>query len=301
MRNLFVLSMAALVLGACAGAQPKSKAFSVPNAFTQGVEGPACDAKGNLYAVSFDHDGSIGIVTPDGKASLFVDLPKGSTGNGIRFDAKGDMLIADYTGHNVLRVDMKAKKISVYAHEPRMNQPNDIAIARDGRLYASDPKWADNTGQLWRVDTDGKAKLLEDKMGTTNGVEVSPDEKILYVNEGVQRRVWAYDLKDGQISNKRLLIEFPDYGLDGMRCDTAGNLWIARYGKGTIVKLSPQGKVLSEQKLIGSKVTNIAFGGPDGRTAYVTLQDTGIETFRTDGEGREWGMWAVPHSTESLP
>ena len=57
-------------------------------------------------------------------------------------------------------------------------------------------------------------------MGTTNGIEVSPDETKLYVNESVQKNIWVYDLdSDGNISNKKLFYSFEDYGLDGMRCD----------------------------------------------------------------------------------
>ena len=127
-------------------------------------------------------------------------------------------------------------------------------------------------------------------MGTTNGIEVSPDEKKLYVNESVQRKVWAYDLSDsGTIKNKRLLIEFPDFGMDGMRCDVDGNLYITRYGKGVVAKVSPKGELLKEIILLGKNPSNIAFGGSDGRTAYVTLQDHGnIETFRVEAPGREW-------------
>lgn len=245
-----------------------------------------------LYAVNFGKQGTIGQVTPDGKASVFIELPDGSIGNGIRFSKRGDMFIADYPKHNILKVVMGTKKLSVFANEPRMNQPNDIAIDSKDRLYASDPNWKDNTGNIWRIDTDGKVTLLEANMGTTNGIDVSPDNKTLYVNESAQRKVWAYDLSaDGQVSHKRLLIEFPDFGMDGMRCDTKGNLYIVRYGKGTVVKLSPAGKVLQEIQLIGKKPTNIAFGGSDGRTAYVTLQDQGnIETFRVDTPGQEWAM-----------
>lgn len=127
-------------------------------------------------------------------------------------------------------------------------------------------------------------------MGTTNGVEVSPDEKTLYVNESVQRNVWAYDLSpEGEISNKRLLIQFPDHGMDGMRCDEQGNLYITRYGKGTIAIVSPSGDLIREVELKGKKTSNIAFGGPDGRTAYVTLQDRGcLESFQVEYPGREW-------------
>ena len=101
------------------------------NKFTAGIEGPACDAAGNIYAVNFSRQSTIGQVTVGGQAKLFVDLPAGSTGNGIRFNQQGEMFVADYTGHNVLRVDLKTKKISVLAHEEKMNQPNDLTIAPD--------------------------------------------------------------------------------------------------------------------------------------------------------------------------
>ncbi|MEO6188349.1 MAG: SMP-30/gluconolactonase/LRE family protein, partial [Ginsengibacter sp.] len=132
--------------------------------------------------------------------------------------------------------------------------------------------------------------ILEDNMGTTNGIEVSPDGKNLYVNESVQRKVWVYDLSDsGTLSNKRILTEFPDFGMDGMRCDTDGNLYIARHGKGTVAKISPEGKLLEEIKLTGKLPSNIAFGGEDGLTIFSTLQDRGnIEMFRVDKPGRSF-------------
>ena len=267
--------------------------FTPVDGFTSGIEGPACDADGNLYAVNYERQHTIGIVTPDGDASVFVELSLGSIGNGIRFDSEGFMFIADYTNHNVLRVDMDTREISIYAHEPTMNQPNDLAIGANDIIYASDPNWAASTGQIWRVDTDGTVTLLEADMGTTNGIEVSPDEKVLYVNESAQRNVWAYDLSpDGDISNKRLLIQFPDFNMDGMRCDIEGNLYITRHGKGTVAKLSPDGEVLLEVPLTGKLCSNIAFGGPDGRTCYVTMADRGnVEVFRADIPGRSWQLF----------
>ncbi|MDE0399166.1 MAG: SMP-30/gluconolactonase/LRE family protein [Candidatus Poribacteria bacterium] len=267
--------------------------FTPLNGFTSGIEGPACDAAGNLYAVNYERQHTIGKVTPDGDASVFVELPTGSIGNGIRFNSEGFMFIADYTNHNVLKVDMNTREISVHAHEPTMNQPNDLAIGANDILYASDPNWGASTGQIWRVDTDGNVTLLEADMGTTNGIEVSPDEKVLYVNESAQRNVWAYDLsREGEISNKRLLIQFPDFNMDGMRCDIEGNLYITRHGKGTVAKLSSTGEVLLEVQLTGKLCTNIAFGGPDGRTCYVTMADRGnVEVFRADLPGRSWQLF----------
>ena len=270
----------------------KSSVFTPVNGFTSGVEGPAVDKSGTVYAVNFGKQGTIGQITPTGEASVFIELPEGSIGNGIRFNKKGDMFIADYPKHNILKVVAGTKNLSVFANEPRMNQPNDIAIDGKDRLYASDPSWKNNTGNIWRIDADGKVTLLEENMGTTNGIEVSPDDKTLYVNESNQRKVWAYDLTpDGKVSNKRLLIEFPDFGMDGMRCDADGNLYIARFGKGTVAKVAPNGKVVQEVQLVGKRPTNICFGGKDGRTAYVTLQDQGnLESFRVDKPGREWAM-----------
>jgi gluconolactonase len=268
-----------------------SAAFTTEKSFPSGVEGPAVAANGTVYAVNFGKTGTIGQITTDGKASLFVELPSGSVGNGIRFDSKGNMLVADYTNHNVLKINMLTKKISVFAHNPKMSQPNDIAIDSSDRLYASDPNWKAGTGRIWRIDLDGKTTML-DSMGTTNGIEVSPDNKYLYVNESVQRKVWKYDLNTkGEISNKRLIHEFPDFGMDGMRCDMDGNLYITRHGKGTVVKLSPAGKLLREINTLGKLPSNIAFGGKDGKTAYITLQDKGyLESFRVDKPGREWQM-----------
>lgn len=270
----------------------KSAVFTEPGGFTSGIEGPACDRDGNVYAVNYERPHTVGRVTPEGVCSVFVELPGGSIGNGIRFNRAGDMFIADYTNHNILRVDMRTRELSVFAHEPRMNQPNDIAIAGDDVLFASDPNWAAQTGQLWRIGTDGKVTLLEADMGTTNGIEVSPDNRTLYVNESRQRRIWAYDLSpDKEIGNKRLLIQFEDYGMDGMRCDVDGNLYVTRHGKGTVAKVSPSGEVLLEVELHGRNCTNLTFGGPDGCTVYVTVADTGcIETFRAERPGREWAM-----------
>lgn len=270
----------------------KSSDLTPANSFTSGAEGPAVDKNRVLYAVNFAREGTIGKVSQTGAGSVFVTLKNGSVGNGIRFNSRGDMLIADYVNHNILKVDMLTQQISVFANEPKMSQPNDIAIDKNDMLYASDPNWKAGTGAIWRINTDGKVTLLEGNMGTANGIEVSPDDKKLYVNESVQRKVWAYDLSEsGDVSNKRLLIEFPDFGMDGMRCDTKGNLYIARHGKGTVVKISPSGEVLKEIILTGKKPSNVAFGGKDGRTVYVTLQDRGnIESFLVDTPGREWMM-----------
>ena len=292
-RTMLLTIMSCLFIGVTTGAQTAAQRETIDllpeGTFTNGIEGPATDKSGNLSAVTYGKEGTIGIVRPDGSHECFVTLPEGSTGNGIRFNKAGEMLVADYTGHNILKVDMKTKGISVYAHEPKMNQPNDIALAPNGNLYASDPDWPNKKGQLWLVTPDGKVTLLEGDMGTTNGIDISPDGKKLYVNESAQLKVWVYDIKqDGTLKNKTLFYTFEGFGMDGIRCDVKGNLYLCRYEKGTVALINPKGKLIREIQLKGKKPSNITFGGPDNRRCFVTLQDRGcFETFTAEYPGRE--------------
>ena len=137
--------------------------------YTSGLEGPAVDREGNLFFVNPIKSGSVGKVDTEGNFSLFIEqLPEGSTANGIRFGQDQSMYLADYTGHNVLKVDLQTKKVGVYAHDSLLNQPNDLAICCNDRMFASDPNWKESTGQLWRIEN-GQFHLLSKDMGTTNG------------------------------------------------------------------------------------------------------------------------------------
>lgn len=273
-------------------ARPLTKEHS----FTPGIEGPTADRAGFVYAVNHRSLGDIGRAAPDGTVTVWVTLPKGSVGNGLVLDRRGQMYVADYTGHHVLRIDPATRAVSVFAHEPAMSQPNDLAIAPNGTLYASDPDWPRKTGRVWRIGTDGRVTLVADKMGTTNGIEVSPDGKSLYVNESVQRNVWAFSIAaDGTLTDKRLIRKFEDHGFDGMRCDADGRLYITRHGKGTVVVMTPSGELLREIDVLGSKPSNLCFGGPDGRTVFVTEVEHGrLVQFRADRPGLSWTRWPSP-------
>ncbi|HSI13545.1 MAG TPA: SMP-30/gluconolactonase/LRE family protein [Chthoniobacter sp.] len=290
---LFALSL--LSFTSFAADLPLFVATPLTNAgdFIPAIEGPACDAAGNIYFVNGPWLQTIEKVTPQGAYEVFVTLPGTSVGNGIRFDRAGNMYVADYTGHNILRVDMRTRAVSIFAHEDRMNQPNDLAIAADGTLYASDPNWEDGTGQLWSIDRQGRVRRLAEKMGTTNGLDLSPDGRTLYVNESTQRNVWAFTIApDGSLTNKRLLKKFKNGSLDGMRCDVDGNLYVTRQDKGTVVKLSPTGEVLREFNILGANPSNLCFGGSDGCTLYITeVEHQRLVQVRVDRPGLEWQRW----------
>ena len=288
LRKLLFVSVA-FVLFSCEEKEDKSTDFTQEWLFTKGIEGPAVDSKGNLYAVNYMREGTVGIVDSKAKVSLFVDLPEGSIANGIRFDADDNMYLADYTKHQVLFIKSGSKAVEVFAQDSTMNQPNDLAITADGILYASDPDWENSTGNIWRILKDS-CVILESGMGTTNGIEVSPANDKLYVNESVQRKIWVYDITaNGDLKNKKLFASFPDFGLDGMRCDVKGNLYVCRYGKGTVVVLSPNGQKIREIQLTGKKPTNITFGGKDHKQCFITLADRGcFEVFIANEVGKRF-------------
>lgn len=270
-----------------------------PGEFTAGIEGPAADRDGNVFAVNFQSQQTIGHIPPNGRGSVLLRLPNTSTGNGIVLDRLGNLWIADYVEHRIYRYDRKTQTLDAMCHEPNMNQPNDLAIAADGTLYASDPDWNRGTGQVWRIDRNGIASRAATDMGTTNGLDLSPDGKWLYVNESVQRNVWRFPVRgDGSLGDKELVHRFPEHGMDGMRCAANGNLLITRHGKGTVVIMKPSGDIVREIDVLGSMPTNLCFGGPDGKTVFVTeVEQKRIVRFRTDVAGRSHTLWPAPDKT----
>jgi len=116
--------------------------------FTEGIEGPAVGINGDLFLVNINYQGTVARKAFDEDSfSVFIELPKKSVGNGIRFDKQGNMYIADYVRHNVLKIEYGTKKIEVYANDTNMNQPNDLAIMDNGILFASDPNWEESSGK----------------------------------------------------------------------------------------------------------------------------------------------------------
>jgi sugar lactone lactonase YvrE len=288
--------IALIALASTAGAQPLFESRRLtPDEYTFGIEGPAVDAAGVFYAVNFRRQGTIGRIVPGAaRSELFAELPAGSIGVSIRIARDGHMFVADYKRHNILVFERGAAAARVYFHSDRFNQPNDMALARDGTIYASDPHWRRRDGRVWRIVAEGglgRGEVMASgrQMGTTNGIDLSPDERTLYVGESETREIWAYTLSGSRLAAPRLVTRFPDFSLDGLRTDVDGNLYVARILKGTVAVLAPDGKLLREIPLLAKEPTNLAFGGPDGKTVFVTQRRGGfIETFRVDRPGREY-------------
>ena len=262
--------------------------------YTFGIEGPAVDAGGDLYVVNYQKRGTIGRLREDAaKSELFLELPAGSVANSIRFGRDRKMYIADYTGHNVFVIEEGEPR--VYFHSDQFNQPNDLTMAQDGTIFASDPHWKRRDGQVWRIDRGpdglgvGTAMTSTRKLTTTNGIDLSPDGKTLYVGESETREIWAHRIDGTKLVAPRLVTKFNDFSIDGLRVDVTGRIFVTRILKGTVAILSPDGKIEREIRMSAKEPTNLAFGGRDGKTVFVTQRQGGfIESFRTDRPGREF-------------
>jgi signal peptidase len=291
------LALASVNAAQCAAQQAtfRSQPVTPPGEYTFGIEGPAVDDKGNLYVVNFGKQGTIGrLAAGSSRSELFATLPEGSVSSAIRFDRDGRMFVADYKKHNIFLIGADGTSIESYFHSDDFNQPNDMTIAADGTIYASDPHWKHHDGQIWRIakSADGSVrgeKMLADRtMSTTNGIDLSPDGKTLYVGESDTREIWSYRIDGNKLLAPKLVKKFDDFSIDGIRTDVSGRLFVARILKGTIAVLSPVGVLEREIKLSAKEPTNLAFGGADGKTIFVTQRQGGlIESFRTDRAGRE--------------
>ena len=201
-----------------------AEAFTPAGSFTSGVEGPACDAAGHLYAVSFGREGTIGKVAPDGRSAVFAVMPDGGRANGLRFDSQGYLIAADYVNHIVHRIDPKTgrflENLTADWKGPVFLQPNDLGIASDDTIYFSDPDWKSRTGggRIFMITPPPHRRtvLLDEDLATPNGITVSPDDRRVYVGQSHARNVLVYERRiDGTLHGRRVHIDFAAAGIEG--------------------------------------------------------------------------------------
>ena len=305
-----VLGLAATVLGASGWA---AETLYVAQPLTGPIgtiklEGPAADKSGGLYVCSVQQEGltftwksssrgNVAYVNARGEVKIVATLDEGQRGNGARLVPDGRLLVADQVGGEVLLVDPKRGTVETYFKFPEgSGSPNDLAVRRDGVVYVS----FFNDG-LWMI-TPGNRVGTKVGNGFHNGIDLSPDETRLHSEKK------TYDVAaDGSLSNPRALLQVPsnDEGFsytDGIRCDAAGNIYMARFGgredpadnksprkNGVIHMFAPDGRLIRNIEVLDTNVTNLTFGGPDGRTVFVTHPGPKgfISSFRSEFPGRE--------------
>jgi signal peptidase len=131
-------------------------------------------------------------------------------------------------------------------------------------------------------------------MGATNGIDLSPDEKTLYVGEADTNKIRAFQIDGATLTGGATIARFPapkkSFDLDGLRTDALGRIFVTQNGAGKIAILKPDGSEARPPVVtVGKNPSNLTFGGPDGKTVFVTQADGGfIEAFRVDVPGREF-------------
>jgi gluconolactonase len=228
------------------------------------AEGPIFDRDGNLYFVNYHHIGSIGRRTPDGTVTVWCET--GGRANGLKVDAQGFIVAADFDGKRILRIPPSGSPVEVLTSEfegQPYQGPNDVCLDHAGNVYFSDPgNFQTPTSSVYRIATDGTVTRVAGEIAYPNGLAVSPDQKRLYVAESATNRLLAWDLApDGTATNGRMVRQFPDETLDGMMFDEYGRLWIARWTHGTVDVVSQEGELLGSIPTGGTQVTNLCWWG----------------------------------------
>jgi len=237
------------------------------------AEGPIFDRHGNLYFVNYVRKGTIGRRTPDGTVEVWCET--GGQANGLKVDADGCVIAADYGGKRILRIHPDGKDIEVltdsFEGKPYLG-PNDVCLDLKGNIYFTDPTGSSKEkpiGSVYRIGTDRRVTRLDTGLAFPNGLAVSPDQKRLFVAESATNSLLCYDLhEDGRVSNKKVVIQFDTPTLDGIMFDEYGRIWIARWTTGTVDVVTQDGKLVGSIPAGGDKVTNLCFWE---KSVYVTV------------------------------
>lgn len=242
------------------------------------IEAPAVDKEGNVWIVSMD-SGWIHKITPDG---TFIDvINTGGVPNGLAFHQDGRLFCADRR-KGIIAYDPKTNKFSDYVNTfqgENFHGVNDLVFDTHGGMYFTDP-WgtspANPLGCVYYVSPDKKISRLISNMAYPNGIGLSPDEKVLYVDNCMANNVWLIPLEEPGVINvsfTRVMTYLGGGAPDGMCLDENGNLYVADLWMARVDVIGPTGRIIGYINLPeGSKngVTNCAFGGPNNKTLYIT-------------------------------
>ena len=237
----------------------------------------------------------------DGKETRVYMKPSGYTGvgkygkedgsNGLTFDAENNLILAEHGDRRVSILKNGGGKMTLADtfEGKRFNSPNDVVVHSSGAVYFTDPIYGLPDGEnstfreiefcgVFRIAKDGSVTLITKELERPNGLAFSPDDKILYVanSHGPRKIILSVAInEDGSGGNTEVFYDPKDLegkgSMDGLKVDANGNLWAT--GPGGLLIISPQGKLLG-RVLTGKATANVAFGGKDGKTVFLTAHDS---------------------------
>ncbi len=272
-------------------------------------EGPVVCADGSVVLTEIRNN-KCSRVTPDGKVSVFSETGGGPNGLAIGPDgffylcnnggsryvegsSMGQGPHPDYKFGSVQRIDPKTGEAKLLYKEVNghvLSAPNDLVFDTAGGFYFTDlgkryARHRDHGGMYYALPDGSKIVELAYPILSPNGCGLSPDGKTLYAADTEGARLWAFDV-EGPGKLKAKAPHAPHSGrvigglggnarFDSLAVMASGNICVATLTTGYITEISPAGEIVRAVKMPDAYPTNICFGGPDMRTAYITLSDSG--------------------------
>jgi gluconolactonase len=256
------------------------------------TEGPVATAEGTLYFSDIRANRTY-LLETGGKISVARENTNG--GNGLALTKDGHLLTAEGEGKRISRMDRDGKVTTVtHGTEDRpFLAPNDLIVDAKGGIYFTDPGprpvVPGRIVYVYYLPPGAKeAIVIDDKVARPNGITITADGKTLIVDDTLGTTVFAYDIQaDGTVANKRKFAELRDIPVgqesvaDGLALDSEGRIYITTV-KGVQV-FDRDGQYLGTIA-VARQPANVAFGGPDKRTLYITARE-GLYQLTTLAQG----------------
>ena len=274
-------------------------------------EGPVAMKDGSIVLVEIERQ-TLTRVGPDGSTAVIAHLGGGPNGlavgpdgafyvcdnGGFQWRTENNLLrpagpASDYTGGRIKRVDPATGAVTVLYDRcgpHKLLGPNDIVFDGLGGFYFTDLGKARARDRDWggvyyaQADGSGIVEVVHPIL-TPNGIGLSPDGKTLYVAETETARLWAFGVRAPGVLSKepfpsphggRLLAGLGGFQrFDSLAVDGAGNVCVATLINGSVSVIAPGGGLVRQVPMPDMFCTKICFGGPDRRTAFLTLSGTG--------------------------
>jgi gluconolactonase len=234
--------------------------------------------------------------------------------NGMTYDADLNLIVCEHATSLLVRErpDGRREVLASHFQGRELNSPNDVCMRSDGSIYFTDPIYGRSPHYgverphhlgfqgVYRVPSAGGAPQLvvdDDLFNQPNGLCFSPDEKLLYINDSARKLIRVFDVSaDGSLANARkfatgIASETEPGGPDGMKCDERGNVWVT--APGGLWVYSPSGEHIGKVR-VPEQVANLAWGGPDFHTLFLTASMSLYRVETKVGPRREPYMRASP-------
>ncbi|AWN50982.1 SMP-30/gluconolactonase/LRE family protein [Methylobacterium sp. 17Sr1-1] len=265
--------------------KPKPTAWADANrggeAIDSFLEGPVFDRQGRLYVTDIPH-GRIFRIDPDGTWDLVAEYD--GWPNGLKIHRDGRIFITCYK-RGIMLLDPDSGSVTPFletAGSEGFRGVNDLTFAENGDLYFTDQGQTglqNPTGRVYRLRASGELTCLIDTVPSPNGIVIDTAMKSLFVAVTRAQQIWRIPLNgSGLVAKVGVFAQLHGGmgGPDGIALDEEGCLIVAHTGFGSIWRLSPVAEPLLRVKSpAGLSTTNVAYGGPDRRTLFITESATG--------------------------